>query len=212
MAGFDPSKFLEPELPLASGGDPAPAAQAGPNVSPSVAGVAAQRRHGDGLLIDEETGEILDGWAAGGGSVAGVAGVAATHDLPLTAPFARELNAMFSYQEPAWMRPGSWKRLCEAARKFTETKAADALAKGWEPIELYGVYRNPWRRSLAVDGVLWLAHGRGIGMVEAHAIEIINKKPPHNRAYRAHFMASRVHSLLMWEAFHPDNLKRRERD
>jgi hypothetical protein len=206
MSGFDPSKFLAPELSL-DGGAPAPLPAEPVERDPvePVAGVAATRRNDDGLLIDEETGEILDGWAAGGGSVAAVAGVAATHDLPLTAPFARELNAMFSYPEPDWMKRGSWKRLCEAIRKFTETKAADALAKGWEPIELFGVYREPWRRSLAVDGVLWLAHGRAIGAVEAHAIEIINMHPPHNRAYRAHFMTQRVRSLLMWEAFHPSN-------
>lgn len=196
MPGFDPSKFLAPEPVEPAASEP---------LSPPVAGVARPRRLDDGTLIDEETGEILDSWAVGGGAVAGVAGVAATHDLPLTAPFARELNAMFSYPEPRWMKRGSWKRFCEATRKFAEAKAAEALAAGWEPIELFGVYREPWRRSLAVDGIVWLAHGRAIGRVEPHAIEIINKHPPHNRAYRAHFMTCRVRSLLMWEAFHPSN-------
>lgn len=201
MSGFDPSKFLAPELPLGGGA----AATPGADLSPPVAGVAPPRRLDDGTLIDEETGEILDSWAVGGGTVAGVAGVAATHDLPLTTPFARELNAMFSYPAPSWMKPGGWRRLCEAARKFAETRAADALAAGWEPIELFGVYRQPWRRSIGVDGLVMLAHGRGIGSVEPHAIEILNKVGAHNRAYRANFMTRRRQSLLMWDAFHPRN-------
>jgi len=208
MSGFDPSRFLEPELPLGGGAAaPEPSVQAEPEpvLSPPVAGVARPRRLDDGTLIDEETGEILDSWAAAPAGVAGVAGVAATHDLPLTVPFARELNAMFSYPPPPWMRSAHWRRLCEGARKFAETKAADALAAGWEPIELFGVCAKPWKRWLAVDGVVRLAAGRGIGVVSAHAIEILNRTGAHNRAYRAHFMTCRRNSLLMWEAYHPDN-------
>lgn len=202
MSGFDPSKYLAPELPLA---EPVGKWRDAEPVSPPVAGVAASRRNEAGLVIDEETGEILDGWAVNGGTVAAVAGVAATHDLPLTAPFAKELNAMFSYPEPGWMKRGAWKRLCDATRQFTETKAEEALAAGWEPIELYGVHRSPWRRALAVGGVLWLARGRGIGIITPSSIEIINKVGAHNRAYRAHFMTERRQSRLMWEAFHPSN-------
>lgn len=202
MSGFDPSRFLEPELPL-GGGAAAPEAV----LSPPVAGVARPRRLDDGTLIDEETGEILGSWAAAPEGVAAVAGVAATHDLPLTAPFARELNAMFSYPVPPFMRPAHWKRLCEGARKFAEAKAADALAAGWEPIELFGVCRLPWKRWLATNGVIRLAAGRGIGVVTPHAIEILNKAGAHNRAYRVHFMTCRRNSLLMWEAYHPHNIR-----
>lgn len=208
MAGFDASKYLAPELPLAG----APAEPVGKwrdaePVSPPVAGVAASLRLDDGTLVDPETGEILDVWETAPGAVAGVAGVAATQDLPLTAPFARELNEMFSYPAPAWLKRGVWKKLCEAVRLFTETKAETALALGWEPIELYGVHRYPWQRTLAVNGVLWTAAGRGIGTVEAHAIEIINKMGAHQRAYRAHLMSQRHRSALMWEAFHPSNAR-----
>lgn len=211
--GFDPSRFLEPELPLGGGSaalEPPVQAEPEAHLSPSVAGVARPRRLDDGTLIDEETGEVLDVWSAAPAGVAGVAGVAATHDLPLTAPFARELNAMFSYSVPPWMRLAHWRRLCEGARKFAETKAAGALALGWEPIELFGVGARPWRRGLGVDGVVRLAAGRGIGVVQAHAIEILNKTGAHSRAYRAHFMTQRRGSLLMWEAYHPDNRREYE--
>lgn len=195
MAGFDPSKFLSDEEPVGRFSD----------LSPPVAGVAGARRLEDGTLVDEKTGEILAAWADGVDPVAGVAGVAATSLLPLTAPFASELNTMFHYPEPEWMRRGSWARLCDAVRKFTETKAADALAKGWEPIELYGVHRYPWARSLAVDGLLWIAHGRPIGKVKPQSIEILNRVGAHAHLYRAHLMTGRNRSLLMWEAFHPSN-------
>jgi hypothetical protein len=198
--GFDPSRFLFAEDAAAP-----VQAETAADLSPPVAGVAKVQRLDDGSLIDEETGEVLDSWAAAAPGVATVAGVAATHDLPLTAPFARELNAMFSYPPPPWMRVRQWRRLCEGARKFAETKAADALALGWEPIELFGVYAEPWKRSLATDGVVRMAAGRGIGLVSAHAIEILNKAGAHNRAYRAHFMTSRNRSLFMWKAYHPFN-------
>lgn len=208
MSTFDASRFLEPELPLAPAGVPAredePTGRWS-DLSPPVADVAEPRRREGDVSYDQETGEILDGWAVDGGTVAAVAGVAATHDLVLTAPFARELNAMFFYPVPSWLRPGAWRKLCEAARVFADTKAQDALSAGWEPIELFGVHRHPWRRTLAADGLLWLAHGRTIGRIEPHAIEILNKVGAHNRAYRAHFMTQRHRAALMWDAFHPSN-------
>lgn len=199
MTGFDPTKFLAPELPFAGGSEAAPEA-------PAVATVASASPVDESLTIDEETGEILNGWASVPASVAGVATVA---ELPLNLPFARELNAMFFYPRPAYVRPRAWRRICEDARTFVESgKAAAALAAGWEPIELFGCWRDMPRRAegvraLATNGIVMLLNGRKVGSVEEHAIEILNKMGAHNRAYRAHFMTRRALCVPIWEAFRP---------
>lgn len=209
MPGFDPSSYLGDEEAA-----PRPAAEptgqwSDVGSSPPVAGVAATKRLDDGTLIDEKTGEILDAWAEPRMTVAGVAAVA---DLPLTAPFARELNGMFGYPPPRYVHPRRWRQLCQDARKFAEGKAVAALEAGWEPLELFGYARDAWTaehgiRPLGTDGIVSMLRGRGVGEVTASGIEIINRVGAHNRAHRAHFMsAGRNRAALMWESFHPSNV------
>jgi len=203
MGGFDPSKFVEREepLPVVEEDDvfaPPP---------PAVATVATPAAVAEPAPATPETAESGDLWDTPPPPVATVAAVA---PLRLDRPFAEELNAMF-YLAPPYLKRSTWAKLCADARRFAdEGKAEAALAAGWQPIELFGIAAKPWRRSFGVytwgsAGLVASLRGRGVGAVEPHAIEIINRIGAHNRFFRGNAIMNPSQTALMWDAFHPSN-------
>lgn len=200
MGGFDPSKFV-------AGEKPPPDRDVDPEglwKDESVATVASVAATESSAPHPAQTAENKDVWDEPARSVASVAAVAV---LPLDKPFAAQLNDMFHYPRPPWIRPSHWSKFCADARKFSDAgKCAEALAAGWEAIELFGVPVEPWRRMMGATGLVASLNGRGVGRVEPHAIEIINRIGARSRLYRAFAAERRANARLMWEAFHPSNM------
>lgn len=195
--GFDASKFLE-ERPTGIWSD-APAQ----NVA-TVAGVATDLEDVVAGRDTEKTSKTLGLWDQAPPTVAGVATVA---ELPLDAPFAVELNAMFHFGRPTYFKRSRWQRLCADARAFALDHARAALACGWSPLDLFGIGAQPWNaRHVASLGVVAALDGRDVGAIEAHAIEIIAEQGANSRFYNAaKLQAWRPRQSLMWEACHPNN-------
>ena len=209
MSGFDPSRFLKtsPAGATSPGRPDGTEAEHIENKVKSVASVAENCSQIADEPFDPQTGEIITESQWQKETVAAVATVAT---LPDRIPFSEELNRMFHYPLPDYVDRHEWREICMDARRFAEDHAEDALAAGWEPLELFGCDAKPWHRSfgirpLGVDGLVMYLHGRGIGSIEPHAIEIINRIGPRNRLYRAHHMTGRYGAALMWDAFHPAN-------
>lgn len=192
MSGFDPSAFVQAEqqaLPLSP-----PVAK--PETPPETIGDAPE--------MAQTLGQEASGWD----SVAAVATVAGVvPDLAIDLPFAADLNRMFRYPCPRCFKPSKWFRICEAIRRFVdEGKAGEALACGWEPIELFGFPAQPWRfmrAPLFMSGVAFGLGPGGAGVVCAASIEIRQRQPPNQRYYKLHHMTGRSAALLCWEALDP---------
>lgn len=195
MSGFDPSAFVQAEqqsLPLSP-----PVAK--PETPPATIGDVPET---------SENREPAPGW---GETVAGVATVAGgAYDIPdleADRPFAAELNRLFRYPCPGGFKPSKWYRFREAIRCFVdEGKCSEALACGWEPIELFGYPAQPWkfmRPPLFMVGVAYFLGPGGAGEILPGSIEIRQRQPPNQRCYKAHHMTGRSASLLIWEALDP---------
>ncbi len=198
MNGFDPSAFVQAEqqaLPLSP-----PVAK--PETPPATIGGAEPEPESQANRAPS------DGWGESVATVATVAGGAYDiADLDAGLPFAAELNRMFRYPCPKGFKPSKWYRFREAIRRFVdEGKCGEALACGWEPIELFGYPARPWlylRAPLFMTGVICALGPGGAGEVQAGSIEIRQRQPPNQRCYKDHHMTGRAASLLIWEALDP---------
>jgi hypothetical protein len=73
---------------------------------------------------------------------------------------------------PDGMAPERWRQLVEDAGRFASTRWAEAQAKGWSVLEIFGCSPG-FARRLDRDGLVMLLYGRPVGSITPEYIEIV---------------------------------------
>lgn len=158
-------------------------------VSTPVAGVGA-------IGNTQKTAEISHFPTVPEGTVSTVSTVSG---FPL--PWADGLAVMERMDAPDWMREDQWDHIVRTALGLSRDWGVQALAMGWDTLDLFGCNPEPWAGRIDRDGLsLSLSGWRGPITVRAITATAITMEADHGQVVRF-YRHQRSGAVPMWVAY-----------